>query len=219
MKLIHAFLTLVFPPKCVLCRNLLSRNETDLCKACRLELEDFSPSRRNLAFIKKWTVLWHYDGNVRSSLLRYKFNNARSYSEFYGRMLAMKLLNEGISFDILTWVPISSRRKWKRGYDQVALIANSVGKELGVTPRRLLKKVRHTPAQSTLTGQAQRKANVLGAYQAVPCDELAGKRVLLLDDIITTGATVSECARVLLTAGAGEVICAAVAASSHQESK
>lgn len=218
MKLIDAFLTFLFPPKCVLCRSLLSRDETDLCRTCRTELAEFS-SGRKLTFVKEWTVLWHYDGHVRSSLLRYKFSNARSYSEFYGRMIAMRLLREDISFDILTWVPISAQRRWKRGYDQVQLIAEAVGRELNTKPCRTLKKIRNNPAQSTITGQAQRKANVMGVYKAVSPETIAGKRVLLLDDIVTTGSTVSECARVLLTAGAKEVICAAVAASSHQESK
>ena len=114
-------------------------------------------------------------------------------------------------------MPISRRRKLWRGYDQVELLAQAVCRELDAAPIRCLKKIRHTPAQSGIKGSAQRKANVLGAYKAVQPEVFVGKRVLILDDIITTGATISECARVLLTAGAKEVHCAAIAAAKHHK--
>ena len=126
----------------------------------------------------------------------------------------MKLLQthpEG--FDCLTWVPVSRLRKFRRGYDQVELLAKAVGRELGMTPVPLLKKVRHNRPQSGITDSARRRANVLGAYREVDREAVSGKRILLLDDILTTGATAGECARVLLTCGAKEIHCAAVAAA------
>ena len=147
-------------------------------------------------------------------MLRYKFYHARSYADAYGRLLAMKILRlypEG--FDVLTWIPVSPLRKLCRGYDQVELLAKAVGRELEMTSVPALKKVRHNRPQSGISGAAQRRANVLGAYQVTDPSLVSGKRVLLLDDILTTGATAGEVARVLLSAGAGEVHCAAVAAA------
>ena len=86
-----------------------------------------------------------------------------------------------------------------------------------MAPLPCLKKIRNNRPQSGITGQAKRRANVLGVYKATCPQEILGKRVLLLDDIITTGATAGECARVLLTAGAKEVHCAVVAAAHHHE--
>ena len=80
-----------------------------------------------------------------------------------------------------------------------------------MTPVPLLKKIRNNPPQSGITGLAKRRANVLGIYRAENLEMFQGKRILLLDDILTTGATAGECARVLLTAGAREVHCATVA--------
>ena len=120
-------------------------------------------------------------------------------------------------FDILTWVPTSRLRRLRRGYDQAQLLAEAVGQELGMTPLGTLKKVRHNRSQSGISGQAKRRANVLGAYKVVCPQELQGKRILLLDDVITTGATAGECARVLLTAGAKEVHCGCIAAATHHE--
>ena len=116
-------------------------------------------------------------------------------------------------FDVLTWIPVSRARKFRRGYDQVELLARSVGKELAVELVPVLRKIRNNRQQSKIRDAAVRRANVLGVYRVTDPDSVRGKRVLLLDDILTTGATASEAARVLLTAGAKEVHCAAVAAS------
>ena len=214
MKLYHWLTRLLFPPKCVLCGKLLEKEESDLCRQCRVEAPVYPNHKSAPQFLDSFAAVWYYEGNGRKSLLRYKFHNARSFAPAYGRFLAMKLLQthpEG--FDVLTWVPVSRRRKFRRGYDQVELIARAVGTELGMSPVRLLKKIRHNRPQSGISDAAQRRANVLGAYQMVPGQDISGKRILLLDDILTTGATAGEAARVLLTAGAKEVHCAAVAAA------
>ncbi len=210
MKIPDMLARLLFPPKCLLCRKPLTKNQQDLCPRCRVETPEYSSHHFSIPFVAQWQAMWYYEGSVRRSLLRYKFGNRPSYAHGYGRLLAAALSD--MPFDLITAVPISARRKRKRGYDQVSLLACALGKELGETPLPLLRKVRDNPAQSGISGYAQRKANVLGVYQVISPELLIGKRVLLLDDIITTGATVSECARVLLTAGAKEVVCAAIAA-------
>lgn len=206
-------LDIFFPAKCLLCQRVLSRDETDLCHNCRKDTEEYPKPKHKISFVAGWTAMWYYNGNVRHSLLLYKFYNRRSYGAVYGRLLAMMLSSKRLcDYDILTWVPVSRRRRWLRGYDQVELIARSAGQELNTPAIAVLKKIKHTKPQSRLPGYAQRKANVMGVFSVPDPALIAGKRILLLDDIITTGATVSECARVLLTAGAKEVSCAAVAA-------
>jgi len=214
MNVIHWLLHILFPPKCILCRKILTEDELDLCRSCRVEAPEYPTGKRKVQFLDSFAAVWYYEGSVRHSLLLYKFYGHRSLASGYGRLLAMKLAREHPDgFDVLTWVPISSLRKLRRGYDQCELLANAVGQELGMTPVSTLKKVRNNRQQSRIVGAAQRRANVLGVYRAVDADAVRGKRVLLLDDILTTGATAGEAARVLLTAGASEVHCAAVAAS------
>ena len=205
---------ILFPPKCVLCGNVLESGEQDLCKDCRLDAPEYPNRKIKLQFLDSFAAVWYYEGSVRKSLLRYKFYCARSNALSYGRLLAMKLLEEyPDGFDCLTWVPVSPLRKLRRGYDQVEELAKAVGRELDMVPVPLLKKVRHNRPQSGIHGEAERRANVLGAYRVPDPAQAAGKKILLLDDILTTGATAGECARVLLTAGAKEVHCAAVAAA------
>ena len=209
-------LDLLFPRRCVLCRSFLPKEETDICRHCRQNTTEPEKSNFKLSFVAEWTGVWYYKDMVRDSLIRYKFSGRRCYAPAYGRSLAMHLQKKGFDqFDVLTFVPIAPLRKLTRGYDQVELLSNAVGKELGIPAIRTLRKIRNTPPQSGIQDASQRRANVLGAYKATNPALVRGKRILLLDDVITTGATASECARVLLTAGAKEVFCAAIAAANH----
>ena len=211
-------LRILFPPKCVLCARFLKQAETDLCHDCRQDAEPFPGSKAKIPFIAHWTALWYYKDNVRSSIHRFKFGNRRYYAEVYGRLLAVRLCETRFAeVDMVTWVPVSLLRKFRRGYDQSRLLANALGKELSLPVFQALKKTRHTPPQSTLGHAPQRRANVLGAYRITDPDRIVGKRILLLDDVVTTGATASECAKLLLTAGAKEVLLATVAVAKHDK--
>ncbi len=211
----------LFPPKCILCRRVLEIGETDLCRCCRTETPEAPKGKLKLQFLDSWTSVWYYEGDVRGSLIRFKFHNARSYAEGYGRLLAMKLLREyPEGFDLVTWVPVSAWRKFRRGYDQVELIARVVARELELPLVSALEKTRNNRKQSGIVGYARRRANVLGVYRLRNEADIVQKRILLLDDILTTGATAGECARVLLTGGAEQVHCGVIAATrKHKKPK
>ena len=216
MKLIHYLMHFLFPPKCILCRRVLQREETDLCRECRATAPEHPQGKLKLQFIDSTAAVWYYRGDVRRSLIRYKFHRARFLAEPFGRMMAMKVLSDHMEgLDLVTWVPISPLRKLFRGYDQDELLARVVARELELPCVPLLKKVRHNRAQSGIVGFAKRRANVLGAYRTMNPEQIPGATILLVDDILTTGATAGECARVLLTAGAEEIHCAVVASAHH----
>lgn len=213
-------LDLLFPRKCILCGRLLEWEQLDLCHDCRENGPECPISKQKLPWLDSWVAVWYYEDQARESLLRYKFHGIRAYAPGYGRLLAMKLNQQHPDgFDVITWVPVSPLRKLKRGFDQVELLAKYVGKELDQVPLRTVRKIRHNRPQSGIANEAQRHANVLGAYQLTDPTAVAGKRILLLDDIITTGATAGEVARLLLTAGAKEVHFGAVAAARHNAKK
>ena len=204
---------LLFPRKCILCGRLLERQERDLCCDCRREAEPWQDRKSRYQFLDSILAVWYYEENVRRCICRYKFYGARHLSAGLGRCLAMRLSQEGPEeADLLTWVPVSPLRRLLRGYDQTELLALCVGRELGIRPVATLRKIRHNRKQSTIFDAAQRRANVLGAYRVRDPKQVAGKRIILIDDVLTTGATAGECARMLLTAGAKEVHCAVIAA-------
>lgn len=205
-------LALLFPPKCILCRHLLKKNETDLCAGCRKDTREFLLVKRSIPHIARWAALWYYKDNVRKSILRFKFGHARHYVLSYGRLLGMHILKEfPEGFDLVTWVPTGAKRIRKRGYDHARLLCEAVADELGFAATPLLRKIRETPPQSTMATFAQRRQNVAGAYMVTDADLIKGKRILLLDDVITTGASCAECGKMLRNAGAKSVFCAAVA--------
>lgn len=203
---------LLFPRKCILC-GCLAEGEETLCTQCRRSGPNYPVRKTRSQFLDSYTAVWYYKENVRRSLLRYKFYHGTYLAPAYGQLLAARIRTvypEG--FDLLTWVPTAPLRKFRRGYDQAELLAKTVGRQLGLPPVKLLKKIRNNPAQSGIHNAAQRRANVVGVYQLTGKVPVQGKRILLLDDIFTTGATAGECARMLRTAGAREVHCAVMAA-------
>ncbi|MGN1306684.1 MAG: ComF family protein [Faecousia sp.] len=213
MSIITWFLDLLYPPRCTICRKLLREKETDFCADCRTKLVILDAPIKRGEFFTQCYAVTAYAGDVAASLKRYKFQGMQQYAGAYGRLIAMQLLHMNAEFDILSWVPVSKKRRRKRGFDQSYLLAKTVASELGISCVRTLEKVRDNPSQSKLKGTEERRANVINVYRAVEPEHFMNRRVLLIDDIMTTGATLSECSRILLTEGAASVLCATVAAT------
>lgn len=213
IALLEYALQLLYPPKCIVCRRVLQRQETDLCHRCREAMSSWQAPERNGEFFKVCIPSFYYQDALRQSVLRYKFESMRHYAGGYGRMMAMTLQRRDmVDFDLVTWVPVSKKRRRRRGYDQAQLLAQALARELKLPVGQTLRKIRDNPPQSSLQGAARRKGNVIGMYVTTGT-AVTGLRILLVDDVITTGATLSECSRMLCTAGAKEVICATLAAT------
>jgi len=213
MKILNFVLDLLFPPKCVICRSVLEGNTRNICPKCKTEL----PVTKNGGILKGnfFTACvspLYYEDKVREALLRYKFYGMTAYAEFFGKMIA-ECAEEYIDshVDIISWVPLSKRRLRKRGYDQAQLLAEEVSMILGIPCVPVLVKIRNAAPQSRSGSAEKRRSNISGAYKAIDSEQIAGKRILLVDDIVTTGSTFSECARTLGMAGAERVYCAAAA--------
>ena len=217
-RLLEAFLNLLFPPKCPFCGKILDRS--GICPACEKALpwtEERDTVRTGPDGLRCAAPLW-YEGLAREGLLRYKFQGAAAAAEPLGGLIAQCAAEQfSGEFDNVTWVPVSRRRLRKRGYDQARLLAESACRLWDTRPRQLLRKAADNPPQSNLTEAAARRANVLGVYEAVDMEAIQGRRILLVDDICTTGATLAECIRVLKDAGAEQVVCAAVALTRKEK--
>jgi len=205
-------LDIFFPPKCAFCGSLLSDAGEGICPACLGTLPWTDGAERKTDFIPRIVAPLYYEGSVREAMLWYKFHNAPARGRGYGRLIAQELQKRGaLDFDVITWVPLSRKRERRRGYDQARILAEALGKHLDREARPLLQKVRDVPPQSHLNTAEERRANISGCYAVCAPDRAAGKRVLLVDDIVTTGSTLSECARMLMLSGAERVWAAALA--------
>ncbi|MBR2483859.1 MAG: ComF family protein [Oscillospiraceae bacterium] len=207
---------LLFPPKCVFCHKLMERGE--ICPDCEKKLLAMEqPKNRTLSGGTFCVSALPYEDVVRESILRFKFQGRDHYAPIYGEILARTAALElSDRFDLVSWVPVSKKRKRKRGYDQAELLAKEMCRLWGVVPVRTLKKTRDNPPQSGLSSAEERRANVLGVYETANREQFAGKKVLLVDDILTTGSTVQETARVLRLAGAAEVMALTLAAAGEE---
>lgn len=206
-------LDILFPPRCAFCRKLLKKGESGMCAECEKTLPYTAATHIGRAdFVDMTCAPLYYEGAVRDALLRYKFQGVTAYAGIFGRLVA-ECVKERLAgkYDLISWVPLSDERLHERGYDQAMLIALAAALELNDVAVETLRKVVNTAPQSGTASAGERRANISGAYECADAELVDGKRILLIDDIITTGATVSECARILGLAGAESVVAASVA--------
>lgn len=206
MNAAQALLSLLYPPRCPFCGRVLNPGEEGLCSVCQKVLPWTEGAGKPVDFCDVClSPLWYRDG-VRRAVHSFKFRGGRAHGRLLGELMAQCLADRWSEpLDLVVWVPLSPKHLRKRGYDQAEVLARRVGELAGLPVERGLKKIRETKTQSRLGKDAARRANVVGAYVVMPGADLKGKRVLLVDDVATSGATLSECAACLRMAGAESV--------------
>lgn len=213
IKIFDYILSLIYPPKCVFCGTVIDKS--DICEECEkaLPFTKGDSIYQKFPFVDKCISPLYYKDYVRRAVLRFKFAGCSCYSRRLGGIMsecAENNLDCG-SIDMVSCIPLSRKRMHDRGYNQAELLAKEISKKVGVEYLPTLKKIRHNTAQSTIKDSKQRAANVIGAYRVIDAEEVKGKYILLVDDVVTTGSTVSECARILKKSGAKAVYCVTLA--------
>lgn len=208
MNLGKLVLDLLYPSRCPFCGRVLEIWEVDgMCHRCQNVLPWTGAGTKKVEFCEQClSPLW-YENGVRHGMHSYKFRGGRDHAQLFGRLMAQCLTDHwGEPMDFVTWVPLSAQSLQRRGYDQCHLLAQQVGEatELEVIPT--LVKVRNTKQQSRVVEASARRANVAGAYALRDGADVAGKRVVLVDDVATSGATLTECAACLRMGGAEQVV-------------
>ena len=213
-------LDLLFPPKCTFCGKFLKTGESEICAKCRKDLPytQGEQAKTKGDFFTVCVSPLYYQGDVRASIHRFKFKGRSNYAAAYGKLVAQCIQDHLVGrYDLISWVPLSAGRLKKRGYDQAMLLCMAAALELSDVGVETLRKQKEVPAQSGMGAPEKRRANISGAYEVVDPELVAGRRILLIDDVITSASTLSECAKTLLMAGAEEVLCATLAKVGHQE--
>jgi predicted amidophosphoribosyltransferase len=175
-----------------------------LCRTCRFALV----ARPAPGTPGDVIVATAYSGRVRDILLGLKYHNRRRVAAHVAGVLAGRLGGRVADLDVVTWAPTSGSRRRRRGFDQAELIARGVAAHLGLPCRRLLERDGTATPQ---TGRSRRQRLSGPRYRVHP--RAAGRRVLVVDDVVTTGATLDAAERSLRLGGASEVVLAAVAAT------
>lgn len=194
-------LNLIYPPICGICGKL---NSNFLCNKCQKQLESqakfkIEKNQKINHYFNEHLYIFEYHGMIRKIILNYKFND-KSY--LYKTIVNFLLKNQKFfeilgSYDIIIPVPISQKRKKERGYNQSELIAKEIAQSTSIEyNKNCLLKTRNIIEQSKLNKE-ERQKNIQGVYKLKNQKMLQNKKILLIDDIYTTGSTVNECSRIL----------------------
>ena len=224
-RIAQGVLDVIYPRTCPFCDGILKR-EQDLCEECYSKLRYIEEPRCKKCgkqlpkdeleycydcaitahMYKEGVAVFVYNDMVSKSIYRFKYHNRRYYARAYGVLMA-RYCKETIKRwhpDVLIPVPIHHKKMQKRGYNQAELMAKELGFQLNIPiDDRILRRTKHTKAQKELT-RSERKKNLEKAFK-ICADVVEYKKVVLVDDIYTTGSTIDECAKVLMEAGVKEV--------------
>ncbi len=237
--LLNGWKNLLFPRRCIFCGKLLPLFDgTGVCTHCFQELP-FSlaycrctacgrPVEKGKVYCRHCfgrndlgydgvSAAYLYRGKVRQALLRFKRERYQNYALVFAEHMAVLLQYDrsGMTFDLVVSVPPRPKRMQKEGYDQAKCLARRLAKRMGIPYlAKVMKQKEKREKQSSLSME-ERFANVSGNFQVIRPDAVCGKRILLVDDIFTTGATLGECAKTLRSAGAKQVYGAVAATVSE----
>jgi competence protein ComFC len=203
-------LDLVYPPICVGC----GRVDTWLCHACETDQGAFLPviPFADDDLIDGMAALGTHSGMLRDSVHALKFHNARRLAQPLSRQLARILAITGWQIDVIMPVPLAPKRMKSRGYNQAALLAESLAHICDLPYADLLMRVRETETQVGQDADSRRE-NLAGAFACVD-ERVQGCSVLLIDDVTTTGATLEACAVALRQSQARQVFSLTVTAAA-----
>lgn len=180
-------------------------DEHDLCSVCRKSLVNFDTAYS----------FGSYDGPLRDLIHLFKYAKVETLAEPLSRLLS-RTLPMAENFDCIIAMPMHWRKRWERGFNQAELLARPIARRYGLKLSKHLRRARYTKSQAGLT-ETQRRKNLQGSFRVPKPERLQGKRILLIDDVFTTGATLRAAAAALKTAGASPVSALTLARVDRRE--
>ena len=184
----------------------LQTNDARFCDTCTDYERNFDMARS--AYV--------YEGGVTKAIHNFKYNSEKHLADNFANILSDLIKREELDFDLVTFVPLHKKRQSERGYNQSELLAKKTSEIFDISCRQLLKKTKHTKKLAKLSFQ-ERKELLKDSFElSAEKHEIKGKRILLLDDVLTTATTIEECSKVLKKAKP-ESITVLTIASTKQE--
>ena len=217
-----------FPQRCEICGELKPLN-MPYCEKCGIDSNAISATACPDCGHEKcmchsgadvhlphFTAVYYYEGQIKSSLLSFKFSGGSIYGDIFGKAMAERIAEvyDGISFDGVCFVPMTERAERIRGYNQSGLLATKISTELDIPLLPCLMKTRDSQTQKSLNS-AGRYENIKGSFALSDNYDVRNKTLILCDDIKTTGSTLHECCNTLLKAGAKDVYCVCLALTPY----
>ena len=193
---------------CAKCSEDVPRVTPPICYSCGCGKSECKCEKHHSEYASAFAAPFYYTGVVNQGIHRMKFQSSPQAAEVFGREMAVfaRQVYRDVTIDLVTFVPMTRREKRERGYNQSELLAKAAARALMLPMAPTLKKLYETARQRSL-GKRERSGNVLGVFEVIDPSQIRGKRVLLCDDLRTSGATLIECAKMLRIRGACEVLC------------
>lgn len=184
-------------------------NNKKICPNCGSEIDESRNScyscRNKQVFYKMARAPFVYRDNVKQAIHNFKYHNAKYLGVTFGNYMTSVVVKENFEFNLIVPVPLTEKRKKSRGYNQSALLANQISKNLGVpVDETSLIRTKFSRSQTELQSN-ERYQNLEDCFQIADSSRIRGKKILLVDDVMTTGATVEACSKLLMEAGANVV--------------
>lgn len=230
-RILDKLIRCVYPKFCPICDEIIPINQDyckcsrfdskkisdDYCRHCGQNESDCVCQHKNSVYLPDIAAVYVYNGKVRADILNLKFNNEKRLAVKLGADMAERcaVVYNDIDFDIVSFVPMSINSLRKRSYNQSQLLAKTVGEKLFVESKSLFSKVIDTAAQHNLSGD-ERISNLNNSVVLNDDVDVKGKNVLICDDVKTTGATLSQCVKLLEAAGVKKVCCICAAVSDFK---
>ena len=230
MKIADFLLDLIFPNRCPFCDKIIEWNRP-YCEECFEEIEytnddncskcgqspcscQYKNGKRVFPYYDTCTSVAYYTSSVRDLILNFKYRDNPNISKLIAKMIYEVIENNEYNSPLIVAVPMLAKDKKVRGYNQAELIAKELSKQTGFELiKNNLIKVKNTSSQKKLT-EVQRRKNLIKAFEVKNKEVFKDREVILVDDVITTGATLSECSKILKRAGAIKVDAVVFASTS-----
>ncbi|MCX7875960.1 MAG: ComF family protein [Melioribacteraceae bacterium] len=221
---IKSLIDYIFPRFCISCLRKLSLSEIVVCKNCLESIKNISAEELKLEYNKKFSkdnfvddlksLYWFEKDKILQHILHaYKYDNKIYIGKFLGELIYSNLYDEIKKWNInlIIPVPLHSLKKAQRGFNQSYFIAKSLSKKINIPINtKIIKRKKYTETQTKMN-LLERKENVRNAFIVKSKSKVIDKKIILIDDVITTGATINECAKVLKENGAKKVYAISVA--------
>lgn len=205
LRIYNEILDIVYPieEKCIICR---ADGFIGLCSYCKSRINRATIESDNLSY-------GFYGGIVKTLILKFKYESDFTAGYLLSKLLVEMIEENKIYADVICYVPMTKKSEKKRGFNQCEVIARHIGYHINIPVSDCIKKIKNTKEQKTLTKE-ERVKNLKGAFKVIRVKDIKNKDVILIDDVMTTGATINECKDVLKKSGANKITVLTIAKSN-----
>lgn len=205
LNVYNEILDIIYPPeeKCIICRI---DGFIGLCPQCKNSIKRATKKENSISY-------GFYGGVLKNLILKFKYENDFTAGNILSNFLIEIVKEQNIYADVICYVPMTKVSEKKRGFNQCRLMAKNLSNNINIPVINCIKKIKNTREQKTLTRE-ERILNVKGAFKIINSKYIKNKNIILIDDVMTTGATTDECRNILKKSGANKIIVLTIAKSN-----